>query len=192
MIQFCFSCVFFVYIKIISYSTETSFSFPSCRDKLTEEVKHPIHIFLLGLHTTLRNSGWSMILFTRQHEKQRNVTIESLISAGYGGWSTLIMRSDHELRMESWEYISKRRVALHYQGFRITSVISSQMDALTGPCLGKQNFKFSNPTYYQIAQSITGFWYMLYQCSMSLFMVYNIQLMQFLQFFVYMVICLNE
>lgn len=98
MIQFCFSCVFFVYIKIISYSTETSFSFPSCRDKLTEEVKHPIHIFLLGLHTTLRNSGWSMILFTRQHEKQRNVTIESLISAGYGGWSTLIMRwSTHAL-----------------------------------------------------------------------------------------------
>lgn len=106
-----------------------------------------------------------------------------------GQW---LCRSDHELRMESWEYISKRRVALHDQGFRITSVISSQMDALTGPCLGKQNFKFSNPTYYQIAQSITGFWYMLYQCSMSLFMVYNIQLMQFLQFFVYMVICLNE
>ncbi|KAJ8631850.1 hypothetical protein MRB53_025173 [Persea americana] len=127
------------------------------RDELTEEVKHRIHIFLLGLHTTLRNSGWSMILFTRRHEKQRNATIERLISAGYGGWSTLIMRSDHELRMESWEYISKRRVALHNQGFRITSVISSQMDALTGPCLGKQNFKFSNPTYYLIAQSITGF-----------------------------------
>ena len=61
-------------------------------------MKHRIHIFLLGLHTTLRNSGWSMILFTRRHEKQRNATIERLISAGYGGWSTLIMRwSTHAL-----------------------------------------------------------------------------------------------
>lgn len=123
-------------------------------DMQTEEWKHPMHFFGLKLHKALRNSGWSLILFTRLPEKQRNATTDGLLSAGYRGWSSLIMRSDDELQMESWEYISRRRVELHNQGFRIASVISSQMDALTGPCLGKQNFKLLNPIFYMMEQHI--------------------------------------
>ncbi|XP_077238809.1 HAD superfamily, subfamily IIIB acid phosphatase isoform X2 [Tasmannia lanceolata] len=125
-------------------------------DKGAEELKHPMHMFLSGLHMKLRTSGWSLIFFTRKPEKERNATTGSLISAGYGGWSSLIMRSDDELPMESWEYISERRIKLHNQGFRIASVISSQMDALIGPCLGKRNFKLPNPIYYKLEQRIKG------------------------------------
>ncbi|XP_058099552.1 uncharacterized protein At2g39920-like isoform X2 [Magnolia sinica] len=124
--------------------------------KLIEDVKHPMHMFVLRLHMKLHASGWSLILFSRMPEKQRNATVDHLISAGYRSWSSLIMRSDEELPMQNWEYIASRRVKLHYQGFRIASVISSQVDALMGPSLGKRNFKLPNPIYSKIGQHIKG------------------------------------
>lgn len=57
-------------------------------------------------------------------------------------------RSDEELPMGSSEYFSRRRNILERQGFRIRGVISSQMDALTGPSLGSRVFKIPNPIYF--------------------------------------------
>ncbi|XP_058081427.1 uncharacterized protein At2g39920-like isoform X2 [Magnolia sinica] len=59
--------------------------------KLVEDVKHPMHMFVLRLHMKLHASGWSLILFSRMPEKQRNATMDHLISAGYRSWSSLIM-----------------------------------------------------------------------------------------------------
>ena len=58
-------------------------------------------------------------------------------------------RSDDEMQMEGHEYFSRQRGMIQKEGFRITAVISSGMDALTGPCLGKRIFKLPNPIYYQ-------------------------------------------
>ncbi|XP_042482098.1 uncharacterized protein At2g39920-like [Macadamia integrifolia] len=121
-------------------------------NELTEEAKHLKHMLVLGLYKKLQASGWSLILITRKPEKQWNAIQESLIVAGYEGWSSLIMRSDDEMQMENWEYFSRRREHLQNQGFRITSVISSQLDALTGPCLGKRNFKLANPIFYRLKE----------------------------------------
>ncbi|KAJ6832660.1 uncharacterized protein M6B38_124695 [Iris pallida] len=100
----------------------------------------------------LQASGWSLVFFTRQHTSNRNATIESLISTGFDGQTSCIMRSKDKVQMESWEYLSGRRVQLHSEGFRIASVISSQMDAFRGPCLGKQNFKLANLIHYKLEQ----------------------------------------
>ncbi|XP_042512414.1 uncharacterized protein At2g39920 [Macadamia integrifolia] len=115
-----------------------------------EEAKHLKHMLVLGLYKKLQTRRWSLILITRKPEEQRNAVQESLIVAGYGGWSSLIMRSDSEMQMASWEYFSRKREHLQNQSFRIRSVISSQLDALTGPCLGKRNFKLANPIYYRL------------------------------------------
>ncbi|CAL5363755.1 unnamed protein product [Camellia sinensis] len=77
-------------------------------------------------------------LQSRKPEKQRNATIEYLISAGYGGWSSLVMRLEDEMQMDSREYFSRLRNSLQKQSCRITAVISSQMDALTGPYSGNR------------------------------------------------------
>uniref|UniRef100_A0A1D1YSC9 Uncharacterized protein At2g39920 n=1 Tax=Anthurium amnicola TaxID=1678845 RepID=A0A1D1YSC9_9ARAE len=100
--------------------------------------------FVRRLYMRLQIGGWSLILFTRKPENQRNGVVENLIAAGCEGWSSLIMRSGNEVPMENWEFISSRRVALHNQGFIIASVISSRMDALTGPRMGKRNFKLAS------------------------------------------------
>lgn len=107
-------------------------------------------MLVLRLFLELQSSGWSVILFTRKHLKYKNDTVESLISSGYSGWSSLIMRSDDELPLESWEYISNIRSQLLEKGYRITSVISSRMDAFRGSHLGRRNFKLANPGHYNL------------------------------------------
>ncbi|PIA34801.1 hypothetical protein AQUCO_03700227v1 [Aquilegia coerulea] len=107
--------------------------------------KHEAAAHILDLYTKLQASGWSLILITRKHETLHNVTMETSISSGYKSWSSLIMRSDDEMLMESWAYFSNRRAVLQKLDFRISSVISSHMDALTGPCLGKRVFKLPSP-----------------------------------------------
>lgn len=57
-----------------------------------EEAKHLKHMFTLKLFMKLQVRGWPVILLSRKHEGQRNATTELLISAGYRGWSSLIMR----------------------------------------------------------------------------------------------------
>lgn len=118
-----------------------------CSD-CAEEAIHLKRMFSLQLYMKLHVRGWPLILFSRKPEELRNTTLEHLISAGCGNWSSLIMRSDEELTMGSSAYLSRRRNILERQGFRIRAVISSQMDALTVPFLGSRVFKIPNPIYF--------------------------------------------
>ncbi|CAN1257141.1 Uncharacterized protein At2g39920 [Linum perenne] len=63
------------------------------------------------------------------------------------------LRSDDEMKLPTIEYFSRRRLALETEGFRITAIISRQMDALTGPCPGSRIFKLPNPEYYYVQYS---------------------------------------
>ncbi|KAK9283807.1 hypothetical protein L1049_012061 [Liquidambar formosana] len=65
-------------------------------------------------------------------------------------------RLDNEMEMNSREYFSRRRAVMQKEGFRITGIISSQMDALTGPFSGKRVFKLPNPTCYRFEHHIEG------------------------------------
>lgn len=113
-----------------------------------EEAKHLKQRLFLRLYTKLQTSGWSLILLSRRPEMLRNATVEHLISIGYRGWSSVIMRLDEEMEMDSHEYFSRRRMVMQKEGFRISGMISSQIDVLTGPFSGQHIFKFPNPTYY--------------------------------------------
>lgn len=56
-------------------------------------------------------------------------------------------RMDNEMQMDYEEFLSSQRTMLQREGFRIKAVISSQMDALRGPCLGDRIFKLPNPIF---------------------------------------------
>lgn len=120
----------------------------SCNDCI-QEAKLLKHIFLGKIYIKLQSGGWPLILISRKPEKLRNVTMENLISAGCGGWSSLLMRQDDEMNIDMGDYFSRRKAVLLAQGLRITAVISSRMDALAGPHLGKIVFKLPNPIYYK-------------------------------------------
>ncbi|CAI0411045.1 unnamed protein product [Linum tenue] len=107
-------------------------------------------VLLLRVYKKLQASGWSLVLVSRNPEKQRNGTEEQLVSAGYGGWSSLVLRPDDEMEHSTTEYISRQRVLMETRGIRVAAIISSQMDALTkGPSgSGTRVFKLPNPVYY--------------------------------------------
>ncbi|XP_022746943.1 uncharacterized protein At2g39920-like isoform X2 [Durio zibethinus] len=112
------------------------------------------HLLILELYKKLQSRGWPLILLSRKPEKQQNVTIENLNSLGYNGWSSLIMRLDSEMEMDTREYFSRRRAAMKKENIEIIGVISSQMDALTGSSLGRRVFKLPNPLYYNFENQI--------------------------------------
>ncbi|KAK9124401.1 hypothetical protein Sjap_014003 [Stephania japonica] len=118
------------------------------------EGMHPVNMQLLDLYSMLQTSGWSLILISRKPEMQRNATVESLISAGYRGWSSISMRSESEMQMEDWEYFSTKQAELQRVGFRVIGVISNQLDALRGSSSGNHVFKLPNSHYYKLANTL--------------------------------------
>ncbi|XVE69349.1 hypothetical protein DITRI_Ditri09bG0145300 [Diplodiscus trichospermus] len=119
-----------------------------------EDAKYLKHLLTLDLYKKLQSRGWPLILLSRKREKQKNVTIEHLNSLGYTGWSSLIMRLDSDMEMDTRKYFSRQRAAMKKEGTQIISVISSQMDALTGSSLGRRVFKLPNPLYYNFENHV--------------------------------------
>ncbi|KAL0003278.1 hypothetical protein SO802_017059 [Lithocarpus litseifolius] len=124
-----------------------------CTD-CVKEAKHLKHLLILRLYMKLQASGWPLILLTRKSAREQNATVEHLVSTGFNGWASLIMRSDDEVHMDSCDYFSRRRAVMQKDGFRITGVISSHFDALTGPYLGKNVFKLPKAIYYDFEHQI--------------------------------------
>lgn len=105
------------------------------------------NMFAVKLYLILQAGGWPLILISRKPEKLRDATIEHLASMGCSGWSSLILRMDNETQMDSQKHFSRQRTALQNKGFRIIATISSQMDAVRGPCLGECIFKLPTPMF---------------------------------------------
>lgn len=118
-----------------------------------EEVNHLKQSYLLQLYMQLQAGGWTLVFLSRKSQREQNVAEEIMYSAGFRSWYSLIMRSEDELQIDSRTYFSRRREALEKDGFRIAGVISSHMDALTGPFLGKLIFKIPNPICYQYSSA---------------------------------------
>ncbi|KAK4480291.1 hypothetical protein RD792_013360 [Penstemon davidsonii] len=111
------------------------------------------HIFVMKLYLKLQSGGWPLIFLSRKPEELRNDTIQYLASLGCHGCSSLIMRRDNEMQIDFQEFLSRQRTTLQRDGLRIIAVISSQMDALKGPCLGKRVFKLPNPIFGYSSQN---------------------------------------
>ncbi|KAL8192936.1 hypothetical protein R6Q57_027384 [Mikania cordata] len=114
-------------------------------DDCVREAKHMKHVFLVELYKKLGSGGWPMILLSRKPEKQREATIKNLRSAGCGGWSKLIMRSNEGMLTDTRDYFLKQKASIESDGYNIRAVISSHMDMLVGPFVKTQNFKLPNP-----------------------------------------------
>ncbi|KAJ1422322.1 HAD superfamily [Sesbania bispinosa] len=105
-----------------------------------KEAKNVKLMLLLRLYMNLQTGGWSMILLSREPGMYQNVTINHLVSAGFRDWSSLMMRAEGSDSPKGNEYFSRQRNVIQKKGFRIKSIISSHMDALTPPDTRIQNF----------------------------------------------------
>ncbi|WVY90445.1 hypothetical protein V8G54_035959 [Vigna mungo] len=115
-------------------------------DNCIIEAKNLKHMFVLRLYSKLQAGGWSIILLSREYVKHQNVTINHLLSAGFRGWSSLMMRDDADSSKGN-EFFSRQRNVIKTKGFRIKSVISSEMDALSVDDRGMRVFLLPDPIF---------------------------------------------
>ncbi|CAI8596879.1 unnamed protein product [Vicia faba] len=72
-----------------------------------KEAKHVKLMFVLRLYMNLQTDGWPIILVSREPETYQNVTINHLVSAGFRGWSSLMMRTEDSESTKGNEYFSR-------------------------------------------------------------------------------------
>ncbi|KAH1093305.1 hypothetical protein AAZX31_14G060400 [Glycine max] len=104
--------------------------FKSSINNFVLEAKNLKRMLVLRLYMNLQAGGWSIILLSREHGTRQNVTISHLLSAGFRDWSSLMMSEEDEESTKGNEYFSRQRNVIQTKGFRIKSIMSSQMDAL--------------------------------------------------------------
>nr|AFK37182.1 unknown [Lotus japonicus] len=102
-------------------------------------------MLVLRLFMNLQASRWFVILLSREPETHQNVTIDNLLSAGFRGWSSLMMRTEDEDSTKANEYFSRQRNVIQTKGFRIKSIISSHIAALSVADTGIRNFLLPDP-----------------------------------------------
>ncbi|RDX94741.1 hypothetical protein CR513_22850, partial [Mucuna pruriens] len=103
-------------------------------------------MFVLRLYMYLQTGGWPIILLSRGPGTHRNVTINRLVSAGFRSWSALMLRAE-DSDPTRYELLSRQRNVIKEKGFRIKSIISSHMDAMTVPDSGMRFFLLPDPLY---------------------------------------------
>ncbi|TKY56826.1 Acid phosphatase 1 [Spatholobus suberectus] len=109
-------------------------------------------MLLLRIYMNLQAGGWSIILLSREHGTHQNVTINNLVTAGFRGWSSLMMRAEDEDSTKGNERFSRQRNVIQTKGFRIKSIISSQMDALTVADTEIRKFLLPDPIFDKFEQ----------------------------------------
>ncbi|XP_057441839.1 uncharacterized protein At2g39920-like isoform X1 [Lotus japonicus] len=102
-------------------------------------------MLVLRLFMNLQASRWFVILLSREPGTHQNVTIDNLLSAGFRGWSSLMMRTEDEDSTKANEYFSRQRNVIQTKGFRIKSIISSHIAALSVADTGIRNFLLPDP-----------------------------------------------
>ncbi|OIW02708.1 hypothetical protein TanjilG_29484 [Lupinus angustifolius] len=113
-------------------------------------------MFVLRLYMNLQAGGWPIILLSRESEIHKNGTINHLVSAGFRGWSALMMRAEDEDPTKENKGIFKLRNVIQAKGFRIKSIISSHIDTLSVADTGIRNFFLPAPICDKFEQQRTA------------------------------------
>ncbi|XP_028216780.1 uncharacterized protein At2g39920-like isoform X2 [Glycine soja] len=116
------------------------------------EAKNLKRMLVLRLYMNLHAGGWSIILLSREHGTRQNVTINHLLSAGFRDWSSLMMSEEDEESTKGNECFARQRNVIQKKGFRIISIMSSQMDALTVADRGIRIFLLPDPIFDKFKQ----------------------------------------
>lgn len=85
-------CIYYIISSNLTrFSSGVGFHYNSISNCILE-AKNLKRMAVLRLYMNLQASGWPITLLSREPEKDQNVTINHLVSAGFRGWSSLMMR----------------------------------------------------------------------------------------------------
>ncbi|KAL1536160.1 acid phosphatase 1-like [Salvia divinorum] len=96
----------------------------------------------------LKGLGVKIILISSRRESLRSATVDNLVSAGFYGWKTLILRGAEDEKKEIDSFKADVRKQLMSSGYRIWGILGDQWSSIQGPPTAQRAFKLPNPLYY--------------------------------------------
>ncbi|KAI3432156.1 uncharacterized protein J3R85_007554 [Psidium guajava] len=117
-------------------------------DKWVDKAEAPVIQPSLKLYEQVLGLGFKVFLLTGRSEKQRSVTVENLINAGFQNWDKLILRATDDHAKRAVVYKSERRDEMMREGYRILGNSGDQWSDLLGSSMSIRSFKLPNPMYY--------------------------------------------
>lgn len=103
----------------------------------------------LNLFNELKARGIQIILVSSRREHLRSATIDNLVSVGFHGWTTLVLRGpDEELKGVQSYKANVRKKMIEESGYRIWGIVGDQFSSIQGIPNAKRTFKLPNPVYY--------------------------------------------
>ncbi|PSS33207.1 Acid phosphatase [Actinidia chinensis var. chinensis] len=117
-------------------------------DKWVETATAPPIKSSLKLYEEVLKLGFNIFLLTGRGEKQRGVTVENLINAGFRFWDKLVLRASEDDGKLATLYKSEKRNEIVEEGYRILGNSGDQWSDLLGSSMSTRSFKLPNPMYY--------------------------------------------
>ncbi|KAL7145025.1 hypothetical protein ABFS83_07G050900 [Erythranthe nasuta] len=102
----------------------------------------------LGLFNKLKEEGVQIVLVSSRRECIRSATVDNLVSVGYHGWTSLILRGADDESKDIQKYKADVRKKLISNGYRIWGILGDQWSSIDGLPAPKRTFKLPNPMYY--------------------------------------------
>lgn len=102
----------------------------------------------LKLYEEVLSLRFKVFFLTGRSEKQRSVTVQNLIDAGFQYWDKLILRGSEDHGKLATVYKSEKRKEMVEEGFRILGNSGDQWSDLLGSSIAIRSFKLPNPMYY--------------------------------------------
>lgn len=102
----------------------------------------------LKLYKEVMGLGFKVFLLTGRSERQRSVTEENLINAGFQNWDKLILRGSEDHGKLATIFKSDKRSEMVKEGYRILGNSGDQWSDLLGSFMSNRSFKLPNPMYY--------------------------------------------
>lgn len=100
------------------------------------------------LYNKIKEGGLKIFLISSRGEHLREATIDNLISAGYNGWTGLILRGVEDGEDKVQKYKAEQRKLLIEGGYRIWGIVGDQWSSLLGAPSSRRTFKLPNSLYY--------------------------------------------
>ncbi len=103
----------------------------------------------LALFNTAKAKGIAVFFITGRYgdPQARAATEANLRSAGYAGWSDLVMRSEDNRTLPTKDYKTAQRAKIAAQGFTIIANVGDQQSDLDGG-YSERVFRMPNPFYF--------------------------------------------
>lgn len=100
------------------------------------------------LYDAVSENGFEIVLLSGAPESLREDLTKTLETAGYTGWSKLILKGDADNGKLMVQYKDEKRKELEKLHYRIAGNVGDQWSDLSGEHVGIRTFKLPNPVYY--------------------------------------------